>query len=125
MAPEIHMMVGGLVLLIGIANGIWTTIAAKRAKTASTALFASVVVMTILLLLQVLLGLDLFSRGLRPAQGILAIVHMLGPIIALVVAVVLVFGNPQRLTRRYIPASHLTAAVAVISYIIGEMGTHQ
>jgi len=120
MTPETHALIGSLVLLVSLVVGIWAVIAGKRSKTASPLLTAALTVTMVLLGIQILAGIDLLSRGGSPAPGVLAIVHIGGPIIAFLVGIWALLGVPRARVGRYIMADHLTFLVALMSYIIGE-----
>lgn len=124
MTPESHAMLGGLVLILSLAVGVWAVLARRSAKVAPTLLTIGLTVVMILLGIQILAGLDLLSRGGSPASGVLGIIHIAGPVVAFAAGLWALLGTPRRQIRRYILADHLTFGIALISYAIGEMAKH-
>ncbi len=120
MTPETHAIIGSAVLVLSLIVGVWAVIAGKRSKTASPLLTAALTVTMVLLGIQILAGIDLLSRGGSPAPGVLAIVHVGGPVIAFVLGLWALLGTPRAQIRRYIMADHLTFLAALVSYAIGE-----
>ena len=110
MTGEVHRWLGTAVLLVSLIVGIWA------------ALTGGVVATLALLGLQVLLGLDLWARGGRPAQGALALVHLALPLVALLAGVGLLIGRRRDRAGSYAIATALTFVAALVSYGIGEMG---
>lgn len=119
MTPETHAMIGTAILLISLLVGIWLVIAGRSNKTATPLLTGALIVVVVLLGVQILAGIDLLSRGDSPAPGILAIVHVGGPIIAFVVGLWALLVPPRARVPRYIMADHLTFLVSLISFGIG------
>ena len=122
MTGEVHRWLGTAVLLVSLIVGIWAALNARRAGTAGGALTGGVVATLALLGLQVLLGLDLWARGGRPAQGALAWVHLAGPLVALLAGIGLLLGRRRERAGSYAIATGLTFVAALVSYGIGEMG---
>lgn len=122
MTPETHAMVGGLVLVLSLAVGVWAVVARRSTKIAPTPLTIGLAVVVVLLGIQILAGIDLLRQGGSPAAGVLGIIHIAGPILAFVAGLWALLGAPRRQIPRYILADHLTFGVALISYIIGEIG---
>jgi hypothetical protein len=123
---QIHLIVGGLVLLDNLVAGIWALLAARRGATAPPALLIVGASAAGMLVLQVLLGLGLWSIGLRPVfsptAGILNLVHIIGPVVALGLWAFAFFLEPRFSSRRIALAAWLTFLLALLSYGIGEMG---
>ena len=123
MNAQIHMWIGISVLVVNLVVGLWALLAARKGLFAGRLLIVGFSVGSALLLVQVLLGLDLWFRmGLRPAPGALGIVHVAGPLLALVAAIIVEWMPAPKLAGRYAFSSLLTFAVALLSYGIGEMG---
>ena len=70
--------------------------------------------------LQILIGLDLWAQGGRPASAALSLLHLVGPIAALAGGVALLIGRKD--TRGRAAAAFLAFGLALVSYGIGEMG---
>jgi hypothetical protein len=140
MTTQIHALLGLLVLVTSLVVGIWAFRAARRGQTPPR-LAGAMMAAVGLLLVQVLMGFDLWARGARPAESPLAEVHIAGPIIALLVGVALVFfrrgagtaagagtagaavgGEGGAAATRWAAASLVIFLVALVSYAIGEMG---
>lgn len=121
MNGQMHALLGLAVLLVNLAFGVWALLTARRGGAASGVLTGGVFVGFALLVLQVLVGFALLGRGLRPAGTGMTLVHVVGPLLALVVAAVLLF-RPGARAPRYAIAALFTALVALLSYGIGEMG---
>jgi hypothetical protein len=122
MSPETHALIGAALLLANLAAGVWALVEARRTPKPSGGLRAAVLVAFALLVVQVLVGLDLWARGLRPMFNALDFVHIGGPILALLGAVYHLFVSTRNQTRNYAVASLMTFALGLISYAIGEMG---
>lgn len=121
MNAQMHAILGLAVLIVNLVVGAWALIVARRGGGVSTVLTVGVYAGLLLLLVQLLGGLDLLGRGLRPAGTGMTIVHVGGPIVALVVAVVLLI-RPGARAPRYATIGLFTTAMALLSYGIGEMG---
>ena len=124
MPVQTHILIGSAVLIVSLLVGIWLIVAARSSKTAGTPLTAALVVVVVLLALQILAGIDLASRGTTPAPGVLGVIHVVGPLIALVVGLWALLGVPRAKIGRYIMADHLTFLVALVSFIIGMAFAH-
>jgi hypothetical protein len=124
MSPGVHAMVGLAVIVVNLVVGVWMLLAARRGADApaSRLMTAGVLLGAAVLFIQILLGLDLWQRGARPAMPPWGELHLAGPLIAIIVTLGLVGGEGQRTPKRYAIASLLTVALALVSYAIGEMG---
>ena len=68
-----------------------------------------------------LIGLDLwFGRGLRPATGILGLVHLAGPMFALSWPLEPLIAGRAKVVTRVAFSSSLTFVLAVVTYGIGQ-----
>jgi hypothetical protein len=121
MSPETHALIGAAVLLVNLAAGVWALLAARRSPKPSGALRLAVLVAFALLVVQILVGSDLWFRGLRPSFNALDFVHIGGPILALLGGIYHIFVSSRNQTRNYAVASLMTFVLALISYGIGEM----
>lgn len=121
MNADTHRWIGTAVLVLNLAIGIWALLVARRAAAAPRALTWGVIAGLAVLGLQILIGLDLWSRGGRPANAALSLLHLVGPIAALAGGVALLIG--RRDARSRAAAALLAFALALVSYGIGEMGT--
>lgn len=119
MTPQTHAMIGTAILVVSLLVGIWLVFARRTDKTASPALTVALIVVMALLGLQILAGVDLLSRGDQPAPGVLAIVHVGGPVIAFLVGLWALLAPPRARISHYIAADHLTFLVSLISFAIG------
>ena len=115
-----HAMLGMAVLVVSLVVGIWGLLAARGGNRPPRPLHWGTLLAIVILAVQILIGLDLWSRGLRPAEGGLALVHLGSPLVALAGALAILFGSKS--SRRYALSSFLIFALALISYGIGEMG---
>jgi cytochrome bd-type quinol oxidase subunit 1 len=124
MSPGVHAMVGLSVIVINLVVGAWALVVARRGGGAPVPRLLTVAVAlgVAVLLVQVLLGLDLWMRGGRPAAPPWGEVHLAGPVVALIVALGLLGGDGPRTAGRHAIASLVIGAVALVSYAIGEMG---
>ncbi len=125
MTPEMHATLGLAVLLVNLVVGVWAMLQARRGALPTGALRLVVLLAGVLLVVQVLVGADLWFRGGRPAPSPWAEIHVLLPVLALNQFVVfLVLRRPGALqTRRYGTAALSTAFVALLSYGIGQMAS--
>ncbi len=119
MTPNVHAMIGSAILVTSLLVGGWLVVAGRSSKVAMPILTIALIAVMALLGLQILAGIDLLSRGDRPAPDALAIVHVGGPIIAFLVGLWALVVPPRAQIRRYIAADHLTFLVSVISFGIG------
>jgi len=124
MSPATHAAIGLSVIVANLAVGIWAIAASRRSPKPSGALRVAVLIAFALLVLQVLVGVDLWIGGGRPAPSSLlsSYVHVLGPVLALLGAVYHIFVSSRNPVRNYAVATLLTVALGLISYAIGEMG---
>ena len=78
-----------------------------------------------LLVVQVLVGIDLLSRGGVPASSsaLFSYIHILGPVLALGGGVYHIFVSRRNPVRNYAVATLMTVILGLISYAIGEMGS--
>ena len=118
MTGQVHMLVGSVVLAGSLAVGLWALVLRRLVTRPFIVAF---VALTVVLLLQILIGLDLWGRGLRPAAGALSAVHIAGPLVALAVAVVMLVRRPRR-PLPYALSSFLMLALAALGYAIGQAG---
>lgn len=121
MNGQMHAILGLGVLVVNLAVGVRTLLMARRGGRVGGALTGGVIVGLLLLVVQLLGGLDLLGRGLRPAGTGLTIAHVGGPLVALAVAAVLLF-RPGARAPRYATIGLFTAVIALLSYGIGEVG---
>lgn len=118
---EFHSLVGILVLAVNLVAGLGLVLAQRRVGIGRW-FMALALAGFLLLAMQVALGTDLWLRGRRPARSPLAEVHVAGPVLASVVYVVALINSRSRGKQWTTAAAALTAAaVALVSYGIGEM----
>ncbi len=124
MTPQMHAILGSAVVLVSLLVGVWAVLAARGGVKPSGALQVGVGVALALLVLQVLAGVDLLASGHQPpARGVLGVVHVGGPFLALIGAGTHVFFLRRRSRlRNYATAMLLTFGLGLLSYLIGEMG---
>jgi hypothetical protein len=120
MSGETHRWIGTAVLVINLAVGVWALLAARRAGAPPRALTWGVIAGLVVLGLQILIGLDLWARGARPASAAMSLIHLASPILALAGGAALILGRED--ARRHAAAAFLVLALALVSYGIGEMG---
>jgi heme A synthase len=119
---QAHALIGTALLAVSLIASVMAIIERRGNTKPSGVLRAAVLLTVALLVVQVLVGLDLWSRGARPIGTALDFVHIGGPIVALLGAVYHVFVSARNPLRNYAVASIMTFALALISYFIGEMG---
>lgn len=121
-----HGTIGFAVVLLNVVVGL-LLIRARRDRQPVPAVFKVLAYIgQLLLLIQVLIGLDLWTRGARPAVGIWGWLHMLLPIGALIYTIV-VLAASRKAPRRdqavtLSKAAWHTASVALVTYLIGMIG---
>jgi hypothetical protein len=118
-----HALIGSGVLLVSLVVGVWALVVARRHAEPSGALTGGTWVALALLVTQILAGADLLSRGLVPIAGPLEYVHVGGPVIALAGAAFHVFGRPKTRARNYAIAMLTIFVFALLSYVLGEIGS--
>ena len=123
---QVHYTVGTTILALSLVVGVWALIAVRSGQPAGRALTVALGVVGGVLGLQLLLGMDLWTRGFRPAANpqlaLLNLVHMLGPVIALGLVAFALTMEPRHRPGRYALAALVTFALALVSFSIGEMG---
>ncbi len=118
---DLHANIGTLVLVVNLVAGL-VLFFGRQSKYAGHLRIASLLGF-VLLVVQVALGADLWLRGLRPADGPLAEIHMAGPVVALAFYVLVLLRAPASRGRAWLAAAALlTAVMALVSYSIGEIG---
>lgn len=122
MTGPMHALIGSGVLVVSLLVGIWAFVAMRRGSSPSGLLGAGVWLALALLVVQILAGADLWMRGARPIPGFLAYVHLAGPVVALAGAAFHVFGRPKDRARNYAIAMLTIFVLALLSYVLGEMG---
>lgn len=124
MTPQTHAILGLALILVSLVAGVWARIRARQGHATGRPLGITVAVAGVLLLVQVLVGADLWARGARPAASPWAEIHLILPILTLIQFVVFLArpktGAAQ--TRRWSIATLSTAGVALLSYAIGQIG---
>lgn len=122
-----HGTIGLSVVVVNILVGLVLMKARKERTPAPAALKLFAYLGQTLLLVQVLIGLDLWSRGARPTPvSFWSWLHMLLPIGALVFTVMLLMRLRKQPVKEHATtlskgAWH-TASVAVVTYLIGMLG---
>ncbi len=124
MSPQLHAVVGSLVILVNLVVGIWAIVRYRRTDKPGGALSASSLAGFALLVIQVLIGLYFASTGALPypRSVLLSVIHMGGPILALLGSIYHIFISRRNKVRNYRTAALMTVVLGLISYAIGEMG---
>jgi hypothetical protein len=119
---ELHAFVGGLVLAVNLLAGLG--LALTRRSTVGRRWFQYLAVVGFALLLaQLALGGDLWMRGRRPALSPLAEIHVAGPVLSSLLYLLALIRTRRTQSGAALSAATLSAAaVALISYGIGEIG---
>ncbi|HEX5503723.1 MAG TPA: hypothetical protein VFW96_13955 [Thermomicrobiales bacterium] len=121
MSGQTHAWIGLAVLVVNLVVGVAALLAARRDGKASRALVGGAYLGLALLVVQILAGLDLWTRNLRPAAGAgPTAVHVGAPLVALVVAAV-VLPRARGRASRYAAVALVVFVAALVSYGIGEM----
>lgn len=119
-----HGNLGLSVVIVNVLVGLLLMRARKERTAASGGQKIIAYVGQALLLVQVLVGLDLWARGARPSPvGLWSWLHMLLPIGALLFTIMLLVRMRQQPSQEHATtlskgAWH-TASVAVVTYLIG------
>lgn len=121
-----HGELGATVVILNLIVGLILMRARRERTPVSTGFRVLAYLGQIALVVQVLIGLDLWSRGARPAVGLWGWLHLLLPIGALLFSVMMLLrlrkassGEQAALLSK---AAWHTASVAVVTYLIGYLG---
>lgn len=122
----LHGTLGGAVVLLNIIVAL-VLIPDRRHRRPIGSLKKLVAYLgQLLLLAQVLIGLDLWTRGFRPAPGLWALLHLILPIGALLFAVMMLVRMRRQHRKEHATmlskAAWHTAMVAIVAYLIGMLG---
>lgn len=121
-----HAPLGLTVIVLNLAVGLVLMRARRNRQGVSAAYRVLAYLGQAALAVQVLIGLDLWSRGARPAPGFWAWLHLLFPIGALIFNVIMLLQMRKRPAEEHATllskgAWH-TASVALVTYLIGYFG---
>ncbi len=119
---ELHTLVGTMVIVLNLIAGLGLALTPNRPQ--AQRWFGYVALLGFgSLALQLALGADLWTRGLRPSSSPLGEIHVAGPALAFLLYLLALTAGRRGNARLTTTAAALaTAAVALISYGIGEMG---
>lgn len=121
-----HGTLGLAVVVLNILVGVILIKARKEQLAIAGGFRFLAYVGQILLLVQVLIGLDLWARGARPAPGVWGWLHLLLPIGALLFSVMMLIRMRKKPKQEHATdlskAAWHTASVAVLTYLIGTLG---
>lgn len=125
-ASGMHAMLGTIVVLLNVIVGLLLLKDRREHRSIGAGKKAVAYLGQLLLLVQILVGFDLWSRGARPAAGFWAFLHLILPLGALVFAVMMLrrmrgSAKDEHATLLSKAGWH-TAAVSIVTYIIGTVG---
>lgn len=122
-----HGTIGGIVVILNLLVGI-SLMGARRNKRPIGA-FQKIIayIGQLSLLIQVLIGLDLWMRGARPATGtVWSYLHLLLPLGALLFSIMMLSRLRKQPAKEHATvlskAAWHAALVALVTYFIGMMG---
>lgn len=121
-----HATLGIAVIVVNLAVAVWAFLAWRRAKAGQAspnALTWATYLGIALLTVQVLVGIDLWGKGLRPAGSALSGVHVLAAVVALGTAIWSLLHWKREPARAAFHATTVIVICGLISYAIGEAGS--
>ena len=113
-----HSVIGGAVVGVALVVGLWALAAARGGAVPSRPLTAGVLLAIGLLLVQILLGIPRWVQAGIPGMSVRGVVHVGGPIVALIVALGLIVGEARTSAGRQAMAMLVIAGVALLSFAV-------
>lgn len=121
LSPNIHMMTGGLTLLVSFLTLTITSWAAWKKKQFTVLAQASLIFFQLVLIVQVLIGIKLLDQGLGPLQLYIHYLGGLAPIGFCLIFYWLPIKDDAKKSRSAVGVATLSVVFVVMTFTIGSM----
>src|SRR5690606_3168943 len=120
-SPNIHMMIGGIVLLASLLNLTVTSVAVWKEKRVTRLVQASQIVFQLSLMVQILIGIKLLDQGLGPLQLFIHYLGGLAPLGFYLIYYWFPVADELKKSRVALGVTLLSVIFVIMTFTIGSM----